>query len=228
MNDRQRILGQLRQQSLQARAQALNEQARNRRSLTPIVPSSGGNGCNPASGIGMYLTFDIEGIPFGPLKSLARMEYQGVDEGGKPTYASTLIPEQGEFTLSYDYGVGKWKFIISSIPNSPYYSDTLIGSNWIQSNPQQGNPTILSECGYRELPVYCIDAGELGLVQPFPTWPGSQSVTEVPLVWFGFDVSAIWIPLIEPGNDGWFFPVGEEEGVVRGCSVNELPWGEVS
>jgi len=228
MNDRQRILEQLRQQSLRARAQALNEQARNRQSLTPIVPSSGDGGCNPASGIGMYLTLDFgEGSPLGILKSLIRMEYQGVDEGGKPMYAATLIPEVFSATLNYNYSVSKWKFTINADVPVVYHSDSLIGSNWTTDTPDSTLVGLLSECGYRELPVYCIDAGELGLIQPLPTWREDQSVAETPPIWNGFGVIAIWLPALG-GPDGWLFGgEGLGEALVPGGSVNELPLGEI-
>ena len=230
MNDRQRILGQLRQQSLQARAQALNEQARNRQSLTPIVPSgSGGSGCNPASGIGMYIIIDTEG-PLGILKSLARMEYQGVDEGGKPTYAATLTSTGANGTLNYDYEVGKWKFALIADATDVYYSDTLISSDW-DGTASPGAPAVeFTTCGYPELPVYCIDTGETGLVQPLPTWFESQDEnTEAPSIWAGFGlITFIWLPaFIIGGPDGWFLSAGEEEGLIPGGSINELPLGEI-
>jgi surface protein len=225
-----------RQARLQREHELLLEQARKRFNMMVMTGGAAGGGgapsgdrleCDPAKGIGVYLTFDFgEGNPFGLLTSLARMEYQGDDEVGQPTYGYTLIPEQFEFTLSYDYEVGKWRFIISLFPESPYYSDTLIGSNWIQSNPQQGNPTISTECGYRELPSYCIEYGPL-LIQPLPTWLASQNTnTEVPPIWNGFSAIFAWFPLLG-GEDGWYLNADDQQGVVLGGSINELPIGEV-
>jgi len=226
MNDRQRILGQLRQQSLQARAQALNEQARNRQSLTPIVPSSGGNGCNPESGIGMYLSLDTES-DLGFLKVLIRMEYQGDDEFGKPTYGYTLVGGYASATLNYDYGVGKWKFVLIADNEDVYYSDTLISSNWDGTASPETPSAGFTTCGYPILPAYCIDTGDL-LVQPGPTWLDSQDEnTEVPPIWAGFVLTFVWLPLLAPGNDGWYLFTEESEGGVLGGSINELPIGEV-
>ena len=241
MNDRQRILEQLRQQSVQARAQALSEQVKDRSAISPPIPSaagasgSGGSGCEPEKGIGVYLTFDFgEDNPFGGLlKSLGRMEYQGVDEGGKPTYAVTLIPEVYGATLNYNYTVSKWEFTFIGDENFVYHSDTLIGSNWTVISGSSAISRISTECGYPELPVYCIDTsgisptGDIGLVQPLPTWIGDQSVAEAPPVWNGVGVFFAWLPLLSPGNDGWFLSVGEEQGGVLGGSINELPLGEV-
>jgi hypothetical protein len=153
------------------------------------------------------------------------MEYQGVDEGGKPTYEFTIIPEVFSATLNYNYSVSKWEFTFIGDENFVYHSDAIIGSNWTVISGSPAFSGISTECGYPELPVYCIDAGVL--IQPLPTWIGDQSVAEAPPIWFAFDVAAIWLPIIQPGNDGWFFPVGEEEGGVFGGSINELPLGEI-
>ena len=239
MNDRQRILEQLRHQSVQARAQALSEQVKDRSAISPPIPSaagasgSGGNGCDPSKGIGMYLTFDFgEGNPFGLLKSLARMEYQGVDEGGKPTYEFSFEPGKVAASLNYDYGLSKWKFTFTTDGSIDYYSDALIGSNWTTDTPGSPIVRVLSECGYPELPVYCMDVseisptGDLGLVGPIPTWLEDQSVTEAPILWNGVSAFFVWLPVLG-GPDGWFLSAGEEEGGVLGGSVNELPLGEI-
>jgi hypothetical protein len=229
MNDRQRILEQLRQQSLQARAQALYEQERRNRRSSPsatFAPGSISSGCKPEKGIGMYLTINIED-GFGVIKALVRMEYQGDDEGGKPTYGYTLIGGFAGATLNYDYGVGKWKFtLFDDVVTDEYYSDTLISSNW-DGVPSPDTPAAgFTTCGYRELPTYCIDS-ELGLIQPLPTWFESQDEnTEVPPIWSGFLLIFIWFPELG-GPDGWFLSVGEEEDLIPGGSINELPLGEI-
>lgn len=240
MNDRQKILEQLRQQSVQARAQVLSEQVKDRSAISPPIPSaagasgSGGSGCDPERGIGVYITFDFgEDNPFGSLlKSLGRMEYQGVDEGGKPTYAATLIPETFGVTLNYNYSVSKWEFTFIADDDFVYHSDALIGSNWTAINGSSAISRISTECGYPELPVYCIDTsgisptGDIGLVQPLPTWIGDQSVAEAPPIWNGVALTFIWLPALG-GPDGWFLTAGEEEGGVLGGSINSLPLGEV-
>jgi hypothetical protein len=193
------------------------------------APSGDRLECEPAKGIGMYLSVDTES-PLGVIKVLIRMEYQGDDEVGQPTYGYTLISTGAGATLNYDYEIGKWKFTLIFDGTNVFYSDTLISSNWGDGTASPGSPTAgFTTCGYPELPVYCIDAGETGLVQPAPTWLESQDEnTEVPPIWAGFVLTFIWLPALIPGGpDGWFLNAGEEEGGVEGGSINELPIGEV-
>ena len=199
--------------------------------LNEYLSNVGGAGnfrieCNPNNGIGMYLTLDA-GEVLGVIKGLLRMEYQGDDEAGQPTYAATILSVGGSATLNYDYGVGKWKFmIIGSTNTDVYYSDTLISSNWV-GTASDGFPTAsFTTCGYREFPVYCVNNDGF-LVQPLPAWLDSQNVnTEVPQAWTGFVLTFIWLPAIG-GDDGWYLFTAEAEGGVLGGSVNELPIGEV-
>jgi len=198
----------------------------------PTTPSVSGAGnfrieCNPNRGIGMYLSLDTES-ELGFLKVLLRMEYQGDDEVGQPTYGYTLVGGFARATLNYDYGVGKWKFTLTADNTDVYYSDTLISSNW-DGTASPGTPAAgFTTCGYPELPVYCIDTGDL-LVQPGPTWLDSQDEnTEVPPIWAGFALTFVWLPVLVPGGpNGWYLFNEESEGGVEGGSINELPLGEV-
>jgi len=221
---------------LQWEHELLLEQARKRFNMIVMTGGAAGGGgapsgdrleCDPAKGIGMYLSVDTES-PLGVIKVLIRMEYQGDDEVGQPTYGYTLTSTGAGATLNYDYEMGKWKFTLIADITDVYYSDTLISSNW-DGTPSPGSPTAgFTTCGYRELPVYCIDAGETGLVQPAPTWFESQDEnTEVPPIWSGFALTFIWAPALG-GEDGWYLFAGEEQGVVEGGSINELPLGEVA
>jgi len=226
-----------RQARLQREHELLLEQARMRFNMMAMTGGAAGGGgapsgdrleCDPAKGIGMYLSLDTES-ELGFLKVLIRMEYQGDDDGGKPTYGYTLVGGFAGATLNYDYGVGKWKFTLTADVTDVYYSDTLISSNW-DGTPSPGTPGAgFTTCGYPELPVYCIDAGETGLIQPGPTWFESQDEnTEVPPVWAGFALTFIWLPVLVPGGpDGWYLFSEESEGGVEGGSINELPLGEV-
>jgi hypothetical protein len=198
-----------------------------KKNMEPVQPPPTIN-CPPESGIGMYLSLDTES-DLGFLKVLIRMEYQGDDEFGKPTYGYTLVGGYAGATLNYDYDVNKWKFVLTADNTDVYYSDTLISSNW-DGTASPGTPSAgFTTCGYPILPVYCIDAGETGLVQPGPAWFESQDEnTEVPPIWAGFALTFIWLPVLVPGGpDGWYLFNEESEGGVEGGSINELPLGEV-
>jgi len=217
-----------RQARLQWEQELLIEQARMKAMAIQAAGAVGGGSsvCDPSKGIGMYLILDTES-PLGVIKVLIRMEYQGDDEVGQPTYGYTLTSTGAGATLNYDYEIGKWKFSLIADGTDVYYSDTLISSNW-DGTPSPGTPVVgFTTCGYRELPVYCIDAGETGLVQPAPTWLESQDEnTEVPPMWSGFALTFIWGPALG-GEDGWFLSADDQQGFVDGGSINELPLGEV-
>ena len=218
-----------RQARLQWEQELLIEQAR-MKAMTMQAGAVGGSGglrCEPSKGIGMYLTLDTES-PLGVIKVLIRMEYQGDDEAGQPTYGYTLVGGYAGATLNYDYGVGKWKFVLIADIEDVYYSDTLISSNWDGTASPETPAAGFTTCGYPELPVYCIGAGETGLVQPAPTWFDSQDEnTEVPPIWSGFALTFFWLPVLG-GPDGWYLVNDETQGGVLGGSINELPLGEVT
>jgi hypothetical protein len=223
------------QARLQREHELLLEQARKRFNMIVMTGGAAGGGgapsgdqleCDPSKGIGMYLILDT-GEGLGVIKVLIRMEYKGDDEVGQPTYGYTLISTGAGATLNYDYEIGKWKFALTADNTDVFYSDTLISSNW-DGTASPGSPAAgFTTCGYPELPVYCIDT-EVGLVQPGPTWLDSQDEnTEVPPIWAGFVLTFLWLPLLSPGNDGWYLFSEEAEGGVPGGSINELPIGEV-
>ena len=223
-----------RQARLQWEQELLLEQARVKFNMMAMTGGAAGGGgapsgypieCDPSKGIGMYLTLDAGA--FGVIKVLIRMEYQGDDEAGQPTYGYTIVGGVSGATLNYDYGVGKWKFALIAGNTDIYYSDTLISSNWDGTASPETPAAGFTTCGYPELPVYCIDTGDL-LVQPAPTWLDSQDEnTETPPIWAGFVLTFVWLPLLSPGNDGWYLFNDETEGGVEGGSINSLPLGEV-
>lgn len=119
MEDRQTILEKLRQQSLYARAQVLSEQARNRSSLAPIVPSAAGaagggsnDGCRPLGGLTLTL-----GSNDGPMDSIGKIFLSEIGtENGKTLYlAYSSGNERGSeygnwFKVAWDSDTNLWKF----------------------------------------------------------------------------------------------------------------------
>ncbi len=218
------------QASLSARAKQLNRRRLDEPVFRAINQTGGGSRfeCDPSKGIGMYLNFSIVGL--GDIKLLARMEYQGIDLGGQPTYGITVIDGAFTATLNFDYGVGKWKFVlVGGVSTDVYYSDTLISANW-DGTATPGAPAAgFTTCGYRELPVYCVDLSFFGsLVQPLPSWFASQDEnTEVPPIWSGSLFSFLWSPSVG-GPAGWIVSTSTASGGVGGGSIDELPIGEIT
>ena len=184
--------------------------------------------CDTSNGIGMYLTIDTGTPPpggLGVLTPLVRMEYQGDDGFGKPTYGYTIF-SGGTTLMNYDYGLSKWEFVLSADTSDVYYSDTLVSSSW-SGTPSPDFPGVsATTCGYPDLSEYCIETDGT-LFQLLPTWTQTQTTTEVPTIWTAFVLNFIWGPILG-APDGWYISTDTDEGFVSGGTINELPLGEIT
>ena len=222
MNQRQRLLEQIRQQSTQKRAQALREAAQRQANNTPIAnaagASSGGGGsrqaaCDPEAGVTIYILSGAE-------TTLAiRMAYLGQDPNDNPTYGASIIPGLFDVEIDYDVESSRWRLTVKQGESERYsYSQSLISQNW--TDPI-GLTILYSVCGTLDLDEWCIDIPDLGSgplkAQALPGWNGIP-VTEQPNVWTYAFGSYVW------NDSGWFVDlsaVGEAE--VLGGSQDVLP-----
>lgn len=227
MNQRQRLLEQIRQQSIQKRAQALKEAAQRQASNVPIAnaagASSGGGGsrqaaCDPEAGVTIYILSGTE-------TTLAiRMAYLGQDPNDNPTYGTSIIPGLFDVEIDYDVESSQWRLTVKQGESELYsYSQSLISQNWTDTI---GSITPLySVCGTLDLDEWCIDIPDLGFgplkAQALPGWIGIP-VTEQPNLWaYGFG-SYVWS---SSGDQlGWFVELdGIGDAEVLGGSQDVLP-----
>lgn len=224
MNQRQRLLEQIRQQSIQKRAQALKEAAQRQANNVPISAaagaSSGGGGraaCDPEAGVTLYFVG-------GETTVAARMTYFGQDPNDNPTYGTSIIPGLFGVELDYDVESSQWRLTVKQGEEESYsYSPSLISQNWTDT---VGFITPLySVCGTLDLDEWCIDIPDLGFgplkAQALPGWFGIP-VTEQPNVW----VYAVGVySWVRDGDQfGWFVELDEiGEAVVLGGSQDVLP-----
>ena len=222
MNQRQQLLEQIRQQSIQKRAQALKEAAQRQANNVPIAAagaSSGGGGnrqaaCDPEAGITLYILGGKE-------TTLAiRMAYLGQDPNDNPTYGTSIIPGIFDAEIDYDVESSQWRFTIRQGEGEFYsYSPSLISQSWTDTI---GLFTPLySVCGTLDLNEWCIDIPDLGFgpfkVQPLPGWSGIP-VTEQPNGWSYIVGIYFWVGV------AWFVELDEiGEAVVLGGSQDVLP-----
>jgi hypothetical protein len=227
MNQRQRLLEQIRQQSIQKRAQALKEAAQRQANNAPITAaagaSSGGGGsrqaaCDPEAGVTIYFA--------GGEASIVAVQgiYQGLDENGSPVYRADIISGLFEGTIDYDTETSQWRLtIIQGKEESYSYSPSLISQNWTDTI---GLITPLySVCGTLDLDKWCIDIPDFGFgplkAQALPGWFGIP-VTEQPNLWVY--VVGIYSWFREGDQFGWFVELDEVgEVAVLGGSQDVLP-----
>ena len=124
MNQRQRLIEQIRQQSIRARANALREAAQRQVSNAPIAAagaSSGGGGarrCSETDGLTIQWQFIIEDVS--GLSQRAFLPYIGEDEAGNSVF-ELLIEDslssgtQEQVAMSIRRIDGEWTFLISDL-----------------------------------------------------------------------------------------------------------------
>jgi len=234
MNQRQRQLEQIRQQSIQKRAQALKEAAQRQANNAPIVAaagaSSGGGGstqCPPSAGIGLYLEFplfdDLFGVGFLPLDYLGQQD-------GKPSYGYSIVPGVFSGQLQFDSEAGQWRLeVINGPDTTSSYSDQLVGSDWSEINtPDFPIEVQQTTCGFPDLGRYCITFPAFGVqVQPFPVWLGSEPEGLAALWQLGLGIF-FWLQALYPeAPAGWLVSVdGADDFFIPGGSQDQLPLGE--
>ena len=234
MNQRQRLLEQIRQQSIQKRAQALKEAAQRQANNAPIVTaagaSSGGGGkaaCPTSAGIGAYIELPLFDDLFGV--GLIPLEYLG-QQNGRPSYGASIVPGEFESYLQFDPEAGQWRADFINGPETfNSYSDQLVSSDWSKFNiPDVPIEILETTCGFPDLGRYCITFPAFGAqAQPFPVWLGEPD--GIPPIWnLAFGVF-FWLPAIDPeAPEGWLIDI---EGTgdsffVPGGSQDQLPLGE--
>ena len=226
MNQRQRLLEQIRQQSIQKRAQALREAAQRQANNAPIAnaaagASSGGGGraaCDPEAGVTIYITGGEETIV------AAQGIYQGLDKNGSPVYRTDIISGLFVGTIDYDTETSQWRLtIIQGEEESYSYSPSLISQNWTDT---LGFITPLySVCGTLDLDEWCIDIPDFGFgplkAQALPGWFGIP-VTEQPNLWLYAVGIYVWV--CYGALCGWIVELDEVgEAEVLGGSQDVLP-----
>lgn len=184
MNQRQRLLEQIRQQSIQKRAQALKEAAQRQASNAPIVAAAagaagGGGGsaqCPPSAGIGLYLEFPLFDDLFGV--GLLPLDYLG-QQDGRPSYGTSIVPGEFDSRLQFDPEAGQWRGDFINGPDTfSTYSDQLVSSDWSEFNiPDIPIQVQQTTCGFPDLGRYCVTIPAFGVqAQPFPAWIGEPGV----------------------------------------------------
>ena len=235
MNQRQRLLEQIRQQSIQKRAMALKEAAQRQASNAPIVAaaagaSSGGGGsreasCTPELGIGGYVQFNFDEFQ---TTGLLQLDYTG-DVNDRPAYERTIIPILFQAAIEFDSDQGEWVSYFqgqgSTLTSS---SPRLVSDQW---PPFQEDSVAILEttCGYPDVGRYCIEynlGGDVLNADPIPLWLDGTDTTELPDGWFAGVGSFIWAEI--EGKGIWIIGVDIDEGFqlpVLGTQ-DELPVGE--
>jgi hypothetical protein len=233
MNQRQRLLEQIRQQSIQKRAQALREAAQRQANNAPIAgaagASSGGGGkaaCPTSAGIGAYFGFPLVDDLFGV--GLVPLEYLG-QQNGRPSYGASIIPGQFSSHLQFDPEAGQWQVDFINGPETlSSYSDQLLSSDWSKFNSPEASIEILeTTCGFPDLGRYCITFPAFGIpTQPLPAWFGEPE--GLPALWLhGFGIIG-WLRALDPeAPAGWLVEVDEVGDLfIPGGSQDQLPLGE--
>ena len=231
MNQRQRLLEQIRQQSIQKRAQALKEAAQRQANNAPIAAgaSSGGGGntqCPPSAGIGLYLEFPLIDDLFGV--GLLPLDYLG-QQDGKPSYGGIILPGEFESRLQFDTEAGQWREDSINGPDIfSSYSDQLVSSDWSELNiPDFPIEVQQTTCGFPDLGRYCITFPAFGVqVQPFPLWLGEPG--GLPALWQLGLGSFFWLQVLDPeAPAGWLVSIEDaDEFFIPGGSQDQLPLGE--
>ena len=220
MNQRQQLIEQIRQQSIQKRAQALREAAQRQANNAPIAAagaSSSGGGratCDPEAGVTLYILSGAE-------TTLAiRMVYFGQDPNDNPTYGTNIIPGIFDAEIDYDVESSQWRLTVKQGESELYsYSPSLISQNWTDTIALF--TPLYSVCGTLGLDEWCIDIPDLGFgplkAQAQPGWNGIP-VTEQPNIWAYGVGTYVWV------GAGWFVELdGIGEADVLGGSQDVLP-----
>jgi hypothetical protein len=234
MNQRQRLLEQIRQQSIQKRAQALKEAAQRQANNAPIAAAAGAAGggggsaqCPPSAGIGLYLEFPLFDDIFGV--GIIPQDYLG-QQDGKPSYGGSIVPGEFESRLQFDPETGQWRGDFTNGPDTfSTYSDQLVSSDWSEFNiPDIPIQVQQTTCGFPDLGRYCITFPAFGVqAQPFPAWFGSEPEGLADFWQLGFGIIG-WLPALDPeAPAGWLVSVEDtDDFFIPGGSQDQLPLGE--
>jgi hypothetical protein len=234
MNGRQQLVEQIRQQSIQKRAQALREAARNQANNVPIAGAVGGgggrrvpSGCLPPGGL--MLTFDL--IDFEGTFRIFLAE-DGV-ENDRPVYISQVTGKEGTEIFSIGFRArwngNLWELIQFEEGREEPYSEIaatspeLYADEWnIVSDiiPFSSSPGEEFLCEWR----YCAtitEEGYTGINTLLPAW-FEIPLTEFPNGFFflGKGVQAFWSPedqsWVSEGNEGFVLLGGTRESLPLG------------
>jgi len=219
MNERRKIVEQIRQQSYNARGNALKEKAKNSFANAPIVAhgASGGGGgslCNTkTNGLSVFASVQLDSI----MNTILPYEY--TPDKGMDMYTFVLGEGLVQSVVWYDEEQKVWMWIFElGFPSESYaYSETLVSAVWIPVGELSIIPNE-SICGTElrdEYPYYCGVSSELGVAQLMPIWSGSVGVGD-PGAWGGPSIILIWNGEYWQTEDGVLLPGG---------TVSTLPIG---
>jgi surface protein len=234
------MLEQLRQQSLQARAQALSEQARNRSAISPPIPSAagasgGGGGTNCLPPGGLMLTLDLSIFEQNQVFKIFLSEI-GI-ENGKTLYANyTVGSERGQefeswYVVSWNSDTSLWEFSqafpegegIQKILGAT--SPDLYNSEWTMLTeefpPFGTSPGTEFSCDWR----YCVTLNGDGFSltsSAYASW-NEISLTEPPNVYsLGEAGNVFWSP-----EDSSWVTIPGETPILLGGTRDALPTGTI-
>lgn len=189
MNGRQQLIEQIRQQSIEKRAQALREAAQRQVSNSPVAGAAASGGgrrpsCLPIGGV--MVTAIVPEFPYNI--TLVLLFAESGQEGGRPRYvAETLVldPELVSFayTITWDVAESKWYLKYSGDLDLASAPD-LFSTEWEMlsesfppiSNTSQGSNFL---CEWR----YCFTVQEVGVSaksSPFAVWFGGAPLSGFP------------------------------------------------
>lgn len=189
MNGRQQLIEQIRQQSIEKRAQALREAAQRQVSNSPVAGAAASGGgrrpsCLPIGGV--MVTAIVPEFPYNI--TLVLLFAESGQEGGRPRYvAETLVldPELVSFayTITWDVAESKWYLKYSGDLDLASAPD-LFSTEWEMlsesfppiSNTSQGSNFL---CEWR----YCFTVQEVGFSaksSPFAVWFGGAPLSGFP------------------------------------------------
>ena len=229
MNGRQQLIEQIRQQSVQARAQALKEAAQRQFSNAPVAGAAASGGgrrpsCLPIGGV--MATFIIPGPPYD--NPLVLLFAESGQEGGRPRYiAETLVLEPGlgsfGFTITWDVAESKWYVKFIGGPDLARASD-LFSNEWEMltgvfpplSTTTQGSNFL---CEWR----YCFTLQEVGFSfksSPFANWFDGAPLSEFPDAFIALEIGSIFW---SDKDSSWVGEFGEF--VLLGGTRDALPIG---
>jgi len=228
MNQRQRLLEQIRQQSIQKRAQALKEAAQRQVNNAPIAAgaSSGGGGnaqCPPSAGIGGYIKFEFDEFL---ATGLMQLDYAG-DVNDRPAYERAIVPILFQAAIEFDSDQSEWvAYFQSQAGTLTSSSPRLVSDQW---PPFQEDSVAILEttCGYPDLGRYCIEynlGGNVLNADPIPLWFDGTNTTELPDGWFSGVGLFAWVEI--EGNGFWIIAIEDVGQTFVPGTQDELPVGE--
>jgi hypothetical protein len=237
MNQRQRLLEQIRQQSIQKRTQALREAAQKQASNTPIVAAAaagaaaggggGQRGCTERDGLTFLASVPNEG-PRDEFQLFTRafIPYIGTDEAGNSVFRAVLENRSSDDDIS-DIAIkvaksgDQWLFIaeitdprLGTVETPVAVSDEVYGSWSNIPNPFEIEySSLVSECGdqtYKKLCITTVTRSPFGNI--IETSGSLEAIVpliseEYPIAYGGFGSFAIFW---EPELSAWFTEDGTE------------------